>query len=101
MLFINFFLILFAESFRGLLSAKALCREQLGPLSAQISFFLPGLDQWFAESWLSAKRFAESCSRERFNFFLEISFFVQFAESYSRQIIIFIFFKYFFVQLAS
>ena len=34
-----FFWIFFAESFRGLLSAKLLCREQLGPLSAQISFF--------------------------------------------------------------
>jgi len=90
-----FFWIFFAESFRGLLSAKLLCREQLGPLSAQISFFLPSLDQWFAESWLSANRFAETCSRQIFNFFWEISFFVQFAQSYSRQIIIFIFLIFF------
>ena len=89
-----FFWIFFAESFRGLLSAKALCREQLGPLSAQISFFFT----WPRSMVCRELALSEEVCREllsRFNFFLEISFFVQFAESYSRQIMIFIFFYIF------
>ena len=91
---------LICRELQGIALGKGSLPRATRPALSADFFFLPGLDQLFAESWLSAKRFAESCSRERFNFFFEISFFVQFAESYSRQIIIFIFFI-FFVQLAS
>ena len=78
-MFINFFLDLICRELQGIALGKDSLPRATSPALGADFFFLPGLDQFFAESGLSANRF---------------------AESYSRQIIIFIF-LYFFVQLAS